>query len=338
MENATINILYPGHPTRKTAQPVYQYDKGIKLCIHGIEESENIEFHYGYANMPDAIICVPEYCEGKHVTGIPDLLLTRPYNIQCYVYTYEGTTSKTIFHVTIPVIPRAKPEDYEFTPETEQSYNDLTQQIEAAKTEITAMTADAAKTLAQSEAAAESAQSAAESAQSAAEDIQSIISSADFATKDQGALAETAVQTVNGQTAVAGAVEIGIEDIEGLEEAIGQAGSVDTVCGISADASGNIALKAGDIGAITIDEDGESVLDGTIILNNAELFSGRTYDDAKQDIVDAAKSAITPQDIGASASGHIHDKLNLIDQDVRTTASPTFDVVTANKVIGAVYA
>lgn len=35
---------------------------------------------------------------------------------------------------------------------------------------------------------------------------------------------------------------------------------------------------------------------------------------------------------------HTHEKLEMINQDVRTTASPTFDVVTANKVIGAVYA
>lgn len=35
---------------------------------------------------------------------------------------------------------------------------------------------------------------------------------------------------------------------------------------------------------------------------------------------------------------HTHAELEMIDQDVRTTASPTFNVVTANKIIGAVYA
>lgn len=43
-------------------------------------------------------------------------------------------------------------------------------------------------------------------------------------------------------------------------------------------------------------------------------------------------------DVGAAATDHTHDKLAMIDQDVKTTASPTFDTVTANKVIGAVYA
>ena len=41
--------------------------------------------------------------------------------------------------------------------------------------------------------------------------------------------------------------------------------------------------------------------------------------------------------LGAAAVDHTHSQLEFIDQDVKTTASPTFDVVTANKVIGAVY-
>lgn len=42
--------------------------------------------------------------------------------------------------------------------------------------------------------------------------------------------------------------------------------------------------------------------------------------------------------VGAAPTNHSHDKLEYIDQDVKKNASPTFDTVTANKVIGAVYA
>ena len=49
----------------------------------------------------------------------------------------------------------------------------------------------------------------------------------------------------------------------------------------------------------------------------------------------------TDQKVGEVANNlasHTHDALTYVNQDVRTTASPTFNVVTANKVIGAVYA
>lgn len=42
-------------------------------------------------------------------------------------------------------------------------------------------------------------------------------------------------------------------------------------------------------------------------------------------------------DVGAAEINHTHEKLNMIDQDVKRGASPTFETVTADKVIGAVY-
>ena len=42
--------------------------------------------------------------------------------------------------------------------------------------------------------------------------------------------------------------------------------------------------------------------------------------------------------VAQQISDATEEKLAYIDQDVKTTASPTFNVVTANKVIGAVYA
>ena len=43
-------------------------------------------------------------------------------------------------------------------------------------------------------------------------------------------------------------------------------------------------------------------------------------------------------ELSSNLTSHIHERLALVDQDVKIGANPTFGTVTANKVIGAVYA
>ena len=56
--------------------------------------------------------------------------------------------------------------------------------------------------------------------------------------------------TINGKAPDAsGSVVLGISDIDGLSDAIANAGGVKTVAGVSPDSAGNVALGAGDVGA-----------------------------------------------------------------------------------------
>lgn len=94
------------------------------------------------------------------------------------------------------------------------------------------------------------------------------------------------------------------------------ASTIKTVNGISADASGNIALTAASVHA-----------------------RPDTWTPTAEDVGARPNTwTPTPADIGAATKDHSHDGLDMIDQDVKTTASPTFKTVTADKVIGAVYA
>lgn len=68
-------------------------------------------------------------------------------------------------------------------------------------------------------------------------------------TGDIGAL------TINGKTPDAGgAVTLEIADIDGLSEAIANAGGVKTVAGVAPDSAGNVALNPADLGAATAEE------------------------------------------------------------------------------------
>lgn len=60
--------------------------------------------------------------------------------------------------------------------------------------------------------------------------------------------------TINGKTPGAdGSVTVGIDDINGLQEAINNAGGVKTVAGVSPDAAGNVPLTAADVGAVAME-------------------------------------------------------------------------------------
>ena len=68
-------------------------------------------------------------------------------------------------------------------------------------------------------------------------------------TGDIGAL------TINGKTPdAAGSVTLEIADIDGLSEAIANAGGVKTVAGVAPDSAGNVALNPADLGAATAEE------------------------------------------------------------------------------------
>lgn len=68
----------------------------------------------------------------------------------------------------------------------------------------------------------------------------------------RGDVGEIGNLTINGQKPGAdGRVDIGIDDIADLRSAIDNAGGVKTVAGVSPDAAGNVALTAGDVGAMS---------------------------------------------------------------------------------------
>lgn len=70
----------------------------------------------------------------------------------------------------------------------------------------------------------------------------------------RGDVGEIGNLTINGHRPGAdGSVVIGIDQIEGLRAALNGAGGVKTVAGISPDAAGNVALTAGDVGAVAME-------------------------------------------------------------------------------------
>lgn len=89
---------------------LYQYDYGQELNILGTGITSAIEIHY--TNGGNALVTLANPDGDTLVSQIPDELLESSGTITAYIYYTDETSGQTVYKVIIPVIERAKPEDY----------------------------------------------------------------------------------------------------------------------------------------------------------------------------------------------------------------------------------
>lgn len=114
--------------------PLYQWDRDQELFIYGLSLSTIPEIHFTNDAMDKAIVRQATVdARGVITVKIPNSLLQKPYKIRAYVCTYEGDTFKSLYLITIPMIPRNMPADYTLTVSDEEvySFNELENKIES---------------------------------------------------------------------------------------------------------------------------------------------------------------------------------------------------------------
>ena len=119
---------------------LYQWDLNQQLRVSGLNLVTAPEVHFANANMARAIVRQAELVGGVVVVDIPNSLLQDPLRISAHIGIYEGDTFKTVEVVAIPVIPRARPEDYQLedTDEELYSFNALENMLQNAATKAEA--------------------------------------------------------------------------------------------------------------------------------------------------------------------------------------------------------
>ena len=106
---------------------VNQWDYGLVLHITGIQAKEA---HFAVEGSLDNALVVPLAEEGGILSAnVPDRFLTQEREIYAYLYEETGEDGRTVGKVTIHVKPRAKPEDYIYTPEELKRYEALEEDI-----------------------------------------------------------------------------------------------------------------------------------------------------------------------------------------------------------------
>jgi len=137
-----IDATYGNNVSSCTAKSIYQYDKGIVLRILGLDASAVLQVHYSIFGMHQALTKIPTYEKAAWICSIPDPLLAQPQDIQVYIYVTQENSSQTVMKVTIPVIERPRPSDYEYTDEELRGLDTVMQQLNKAIESVESLNED----------------------------------------------------------------------------------------------------------------------------------------------------------------------------------------------------
>lgn len=93
-----------------------QWDKNISLVVKGADVTSVPDFHFSNKNSKKALV-VKSTIDGEDLYAqIPNALLQEGLPITVHIYyTSEDGSSRTKYSVTIHVVSRAEPNDYEYS-------------------------------------------------------------------------------------------------------------------------------------------------------------------------------------------------------------------------------
>lgn len=92
---------------------VYQWDRNQTLSVDGLNLSVAPEVHFHNSAMDKSIVKHAELIDGTIKVKIPNSILQNALPVYAHIGIYEGDTFKTIESVTIPVIAKKRPADYQ---------------------------------------------------------------------------------------------------------------------------------------------------------------------------------------------------------------------------------
>lgn len=102
----------------KLLQNLYQWDTNVTVVVSGMNNRDvsTIKFHFANDKSSIAYVVTPEARENGFAAMIPNSLLMMPDIMSLYVYETNEDESRTVSEIRIPVIPRHKPANVEYTP------------------------------------------------------------------------------------------------------------------------------------------------------------------------------------------------------------------------------
>lgn len=121
-----IKVSFLTGEIEKRTASLYQWDYGQTLEIEAPYLPTVVEVHFACRDMKEAIVCVCSATLGVATVTIPDLCLEHTGEITAWVYGIEGTSGRTMYRITIPIISRARPSRTEANPEKVQ---DISEQL-----------------------------------------------------------------------------------------------------------------------------------------------------------------------------------------------------------------
>lgn len=112
MRNEYVDVEIGPSINEKTVSNIYQYDRGLKLRMSGLKTARIVQVQYAVDGMKETITIVA-YMEGnKWIASIPNEALERGRDVHCYVYITDSYSGMTVYHITLAVTKRVKPNGF----------------------------------------------------------------------------------------------------------------------------------------------------------------------------------------------------------------------------------
>lgn len=102
---------------------LYQWDRNQILTVSGLNLSVAPEVHFHNKTMDKAIVKQAELINGVVSVAVPNSVLQSPLTIYADIGIYEGNTFSTVEKITIPVIAKARPADYQLEISDDEVYS-----------------------------------------------------------------------------------------------------------------------------------------------------------------------------------------------------------------------
>ncbi len=115
MKNEYVDVQLGSPETERIVNGIYQYDKGLKLRLSGLDVARVVQMQFSVDGMKETLTAVAYKVEDKWVAPIPNEALSRGRNVHCYVYITDSATGITIYHIVLAVTRRPKPDAYDTT-------------------------------------------------------------------------------------------------------------------------------------------------------------------------------------------------------------------------------
>lgn len=128
-----IKAIFPSGTGELFVHGLHQWDYGRKLEIHSDDLPALVEIHFACAGMQEAVVRTCSAVSGEAVASIPDLCLEQTAPIFAWVYAISGTEGATVKKITLPIIPRVRPQaDPSIPRETSDAYTQFLTEVNKA--------------------------------------------------------------------------------------------------------------------------------------------------------------------------------------------------------------
>lgn len=131
--------LFRESDTESRTKPVWQWDYGQKIEIHGLSLPPAVEVHFATAQDTETVTRIGTTIDNVTSVSIPDSILEQTEEIIAYIYIADLSSGQTKYAIKTYIQPRPQPQKWE-PPETEDLFqatvaavNDAAHRAEAAR-------------------------------------------------------------------------------------------------------------------------------------------------------------------------------------------------------------